>query len=119
MNSPYYDCDLSQPQNFTDNIFWDNRASNGNIIGNGSAAAPFELEGLGHVPMRAMAWYYDMGSSDGGKLKPMDSIVQTYDVFCPNGTIYGSFNLPPPFLCDDNDCDFECRLSERSQMGLQ
>ncbi len=39
-----------------------------------------------------------MGSSDSGKLIPMDSIVQTFDLFCPNGTQYGNFFLDP-FKC--------------------
>lgn len=100
LNSTYLTVygNLSHPQEFENNTFWDNRASNGNIIGDGSQAFPFELEGLG-MYINSSVWYFDMSSSDGSLLMPSNSIVQTYDAFCPDGLNYGDFNLPSPFLC--------------------
>jgi hypothetical protein len=119
-----YVWNMSQPQDFRDNKFWDNRASNGIVIGDGTFESPFELQGLG-MSNSSNAWYFDMGSADGGQLEPMDSIVQTYAAFClPNSrtVTYGSFVLSPPFVCDPSltsDATFTREVNWGIELTLQ
>jgi hypothetical protein len=88
---------FSHPQNFTNNIFWDNRASNGNRVG--SDTEGYALEGLGLGASSGTKWKYDMGSSDGGQLQPMNSIIQTLDCFYFPEFCDGSQTKTEPYSC--------------------
>jgi hypothetical protein len=103
-----YSWNFSHPQNFTNNVFWDNRASNGQFIGDGTSSAPLELQGLGMSGLTPI-WSFDMGSSDGGQLEgPTNSAVETigfyYDSTCgPVLPVYlDQFVDKAPFLCDES-----------------
>jgi hypothetical protein len=102
-----YGYDFSHPQEFSNNIFWDNRASDGRVQGDGTTEAPTELRGLGMIA--AETWRYDIGSSSGDQLVPgVASIIQNLEDFydvppytCAVKTYLGDFFDEPPLVCDD------------------
>jgi len=105
MNLTEHGSDQSVPQDFHTNVFWDNRASNGMVIGDGTLASPTELQGLGMH--NAETWKFDIGSATGVPLTPSNSIIENAAIFngtCdpPLPTAFGprQFNMPPPFKCD-------------------
>jgi len=94
-----YNWTISHPQNFAGNVFWDNRASNGEVIVDG-VGVPVELTGLdmSNPSNPSNLWLFDMGVPSGGPLVPLDSdpsSIQT--TYCLTSTSTPPFTSP--FLC--------------------
>ena len=101
-----YPWDFSHPLLFQNNIFWDNRASNGDAVGPDNSPT---LQGLG-LNVAAETWHLDMASSSGAKLEPIKSTVQNYGEYCPAPTtalptIDGNSISNPIECSDDRDLD--------------
>lgn len=107
---PPYGYNFSHPEPFEDNLFWDNRVSDGTRVGDGTTPAPVQLQGLGLMDGEpdAETWVVDMASATGEQLNPSNSQVSP-DAFYvePNCTepdpgYLSSFFDSPPFSCDES-----------------
>jgi FtsP/CotA-like multicopper oxidase with cupredoxin domain len=104
VNDTKYPWDFSHPLLFEHNIFWDNRASTGEGVGNGTSLT---LKGLG-LNRFAEIWHLDMACSSGGLLEPINSTVQNYGELCPDPAEFDPPAAQPPI--DDNSLIINCHV---------
>ena len=115
-----YGSNVSMPQSFSGNVFWDNRVSNGMVVGNGSFSSPTELDGLGMY--HADVWHYDIGSATGVPLEPVSSTIQNFGIFSGSCDNIPSLFLPPfiydpPFKCDSTLRSMDPNVKEEVKWG--
>jgi hypothetical protein len=96
---------VAHPQDFFDNVFWDNRASNGateEFPATPGTPASIELKGLAMT--HADEWHVDMKANNGVPLLPTDSVLQNLGDFYADKCLTSLSYLPEFF----NTLPFEC-----------